>query len=89
MASTTTPPARYTRQVIALLEPEDADRLERDALNKGRSKSETARTYLLAGRELHEIAAEHGVEVSELVNAARLHALRTTGRSGVEIGATR
>lgn len=85
MASTTAAPARYTAQVVALVTAETAERIHRDALNRQVSKGEVIREHLTAGGELAEISAEYGVPVDELVNAARLHALRSTAHDGVEV----
>lgn len=84
MASTTAAPARYTAQLAVLVTPEAAERIHRDALNRQVSKGEVIREHLAAGGELAAIGAEYGVPLDELVNAARLHALRATAHDGVE-----
>lgn len=85
MASSTLPPAVFTAQLVVMLTPEQADGIARDALVTQRSKSQTAREYLATGAELQSIATEHGVALGDLVNAARLHALRATAHDGVEV----
>lgn len=85
MASTTAAPARYTAQVVALVTAETAERIHRDALNRRVSKGEVIRDRLEVGAQLVEISDEYGVPLDELVNAARLHALRATAHDGVEV----
>lgn len=88
MASSTAAPARYTAAISALVLPDTAERIERDALNAQVSKGVVIRDALETGLELAAISTELGVPVDQLVNAARLHALRATAHDGVEtIGA--
>lgn len=85
MASTTAAPARYTAQVVALVTAETAERIHRDALNRQVSKGEVIRDRLEVGGEIASIAETFGLPVDQLVNAARLHALRATAHDGVEV----
>lgn len=85
MASTTTPPARLTAQLAVLVTEEARERIDRDALNRAVSLGEVVRDFIDLGAELRTIADEYGLDAVDLVNAARLHALRATARDGVEI----
>ena len=71
------PPAKYTAQIIAMMTPPSAERIERDALNREVSKSQSARECIELGVELREIATEYALDPVDLVNAARLHAIRS------------
>ncbi len=82
MASTTAAPGRFTRQLVFVCTPEQADGVHRDAQNDGVSKAALLREYVATGEQLARIARDHGVEVGELVNVARLHALRSGSRIG-------
>lgn len=87
MASQTTPPARLTKQLAVLVTEETRERVDRDALNRAVSLGEIVRDFIDLGAEVRAIADEYGVETTELVNAARLHALRARAHDGVEIAA--
>jgi hypothetical protein len=89
MASTTAAPGRFTGQLVFVCTPEQADGVHRDAQNAGISKAALLREYVTTGEQVAAISREYGVDAVELVNAARLHALRATARDGVELGATR
>ena len=89
MASQTLPPARYPRQLAVMVTQAQAEEVERAALNEQRSKGDVVRQRLDVGAELVAIAAEYGEPLGELVNAARLYAVRRTVSSTIDTAAAR
>jgi hypothetical protein len=75
------PPARFPRSLAVMLSHEQADAIEAAALNQQRSKADVVRERLDAGAELVSISEQYGAPLFELVNAARLYALRASGTS--------
>ena len=72
MASQTLPPGQYPAQVVFMATGELADALAADARARRVSKSQVTREWCEAGREAAELAAEWGVSVADVLDAARV-----------------
>lgn len=72
MASQTLPPGQYPAQIVFMATDELAGTIGAEARNRRASKSQVAREWIEAGREAAEVAAEWGVEVDDVLNAARV-----------------
>lgn len=86
MASQTLPPGQYPAQVVFMATDELADGIAREAQRSRVSKSQVARDWCEAGREAAEVAAEWGVSVDDVLNAARV---RLDELSGADKATTR
>lgn len=86
MASSTAAPAQYPAQIVFMSTDEQADALTREAERRRVSKATVAREWYDAGREAAEVAAEWGVSVDEVLNAARV---RLDDLYGLEKATTR
>lgn len=72
MASQTLPPGQYPAQVVFMATDELADSIGREARRSRVSKSQVAREWIEAGREAADVAVEWGVEVRDVLDAARV-----------------
>lgn len=75
---------RYPAQLVIMVSEDTVAAIERYALNGEVSKSFAARASLEPGVELTHIAEQYGVSHTDLVNAARLWAIKEAATSGAE-----
>ena len=69
-------PVLYPVQLVIMAGEATGDYIDGEVLRSGLSKSAVTRRSLEAGIELDKIATEHVIPLADLVNAARLHALK-------------
>lgn len=81
MASKTAAPGRYPRQIVIMVTTDAGDHLDAAALNNRVSMSEVARTYIDAGIEVGKAAADAGLSLDELIDAAKYAAAARTGKT--------
>lgn len=74
MASQTAAPGQYPAQIVFVATAEQADALSAEALRRRVSKATVARGWFDAGRQASTIATEYGLDLDDVLNAARVYA---------------